>query len=371
MSISRCSDTATDEIIDKNCECDEGALQSPAEVCDEPVQVGYVQRELLDIQAAVMIPRAWNVPKCSETVILPVPKFKLVPIGGYLWSSVYGLFQLIRHYKDEISLVNTCAAGNAAIGTTVPANSTFIVTASPVTPINEESAFLAADFIAPLRGSCTTARFTSLNGVAPGMQIQLDDGNYYIVESLGGGVVRICENGGGVIPGTLVSYKNVFGQNQVPVIAISSSFVQQNKIVKSTILSSATPEDYIVIPLLVRNPFVNKSLALSYKLLGRLNGVSNTTDNTNPLQFILTLITQFDDNVATEVISLKNSVHAVPGIPRGFSSQISWSSVATIPAFTQTVLYAAIQLSWDSIDTASNLTLEEFSITATAMGVLV
>lgn len=364
-------DPLSSEVITDDCTDTAGPHQMAEEPCDGPIRIEFPQRDFLNLHAAVLIKQSWNIPKCNETVVLILPDFKKVPIGGFLWSSQFGLFQILRRYKEEVTLVNTCSEGNAPIGNFVPANSTFILSASPVVDIGVDIAYLGADFVTPPLGQCTIVRLTSLNGIAAGMQVSIAGGTYLITESIGGGVVRVCENGGGLQPGTLISYKNVFGQNQVPITALSSSIVLKSRVVASGELSSVQPNLYIITNLIFKNPFINKSLAIKYNILGNLNGTVSTTDSTNPLQFDLKLFRQFDNQLIEEVIKLRKSAFVMPAVARPYSAQIRWAGVVIVPAMAQTVLYTAFQASWNSVDEFSKIDISELSVQASAIGALV
>lgn len=82
---------------------------------------------------ALTVSNAFNMPACSATATLSVPKLKNLQLNSFLWNSSYGYLQVtsFNAVTGEVVVTNTCVEGNVAPGTIIPAYTSFIVTDSP------------------------------------------------------------------------------------------------------------------------------------------------------------------------------------------------------------------------------------------------
>lgn len=370
--MTNCTD-GLDEISQSNCDpCDAESLQAPDKVCKEPVKVLYPQKFKLNFYGSITIEQAWNIPQCNHNVILSSSSFKNIPIGAFLWNTDFGYFQLTHKDENTITLFNPCAPNNADIGTFIPARTEFVLTSSPFAEIETDSAFLANDFIAPPLGKSTVARLTNLNGIAPGMQVSLGEGSYWLTEHSGGGIVTLQENGGGLPPGTVVNFKNAFDQFQIPVKAISSSLVLQKTIISTQpSFSKVVPAVNVIGFIVLKNPYVNKSMAVNYNIIGRFNGLAYNSDVLLPVQYIWNIESQFDDEFPTALVTRKESLFPLnPALPT-YSNEIKGSGAILIPASTERIMYVAMNMAWDSLNDDSRIDFTSLELSVSAMGVLI
>lgn len=215
MSCSKCGSSTS-------CGCSGTAYYLDADVCiEDHCQKTYEQQ----FTFAICPKNSWNVPSCGQSAVLRVPGILGAAIGSYLWNSSFGYFQVtsVDASKGQIGVVNSCVEGNASPGTQIPKCTCFVVTAEPVTN-NSASLFpfLAIDFTAPADGNCVDITLTTSGGIAAGDIISIGTGSYTVDSFLSSTVIRICNNGDGIYPGTPVIAKDLSGKYVYPVNVISS-----------------------------------------------------------------------------------------------------------------------------------------------------
>lgn len=76
---------------------------------------------------------SWIVPTCGNTVSVVAPTLVSVDAGTNVWNPTYGYFEVVSFNSTTKALVlkNNCVSGNIAPGSTVVADSSFIVTTPP------------------------------------------------------------------------------------------------------------------------------------------------------------------------------------------------------------------------------------------------
>lgn len=169
---------------------------------------------------------SWNVPLCGQTAILNVTGVQGVSIGSYLWHTNYGYFEVtsVDTDKGQIGITNNCTVGNADVGVQIPACTCFVVTAEPVDAGDPSDLFpyVAIDFTAPAVGDCIDITVTTINGLTVGDVISIGTG-FYSIDSFGSStVMRICNDGDGILAGTSVIAQDTAGRYVYP-IAVTSS----------------------------------------------------------------------------------------------------------------------------------------------------
>lgn len=192
-------------------------------VCPED----HTQQIVIQKFNATLITRdAWNIPDCESLVQTVIPGLTNIEIGSYLWNTVYGYFRVDGFNADtsEVTLQNLCNEGNAAVGTEVPACTDFIVTDPPSTSnTNNTSAYpyVAQNFTAPEVGDCVNVTVTTTNGLISGGVVGVSTGQYRVSAVLSANSVTLCNDGDGILPGTIVVAQNGAGEYQYPVALVA------------------------------------------------------------------------------------------------------------------------------------------------------
>lgn len=95
---------------------------------------------------------AWAVPNCGATVDIDAPLLSDVVIGSYIYNPTFGHFLVTAYAGGNLTVQNTCLAGNVAGGTNVPECTSFIFVDEPVNQqddgwiaTNVDGVFVAAD----------------------------------------------------------------------------------------------------------------------------------------------------------------------------------------------------------------------------------
>lgn len=199
------------------------AYYNQADICEEDnCQKIYVN----GFYFAICTESSWNIPVCGQTAILSVPGVQRVSIGSYIWHTAYGYYQIVSIdvAKGQIGIVNNCTIGNAPPGTQIPACTCFTITTNPIDVPGASFLFpyLALDFTAPADGNCVDITVTNINGLASGDIISIGTG-LYTIDSFGSDtVVRICNTGEGILPGTPVVAKDSGGNFVYPINVVSN-----------------------------------------------------------------------------------------------------------------------------------------------------
>lgn len=161
---------------------------------------------------------AFGMPACSESVSFVSSDIVALQVGSYLWSKAYGYlevtgFDAINH---QITVVNHCNEGNAAVGSQILACSEFDVVDPPCTQGNTPGGAIcvAIDFTAPAIGDCLLITLTDTTGLVVNDVIQIGSGRYSIGSINSSTVISICNDGDGLVAGTPVIAKNSSGEYQ-------------------------------------------------------------------------------------------------------------------------------------------------------------
>jgi hypothetical protein len=176
----------------------------------------------------IKVQNAWNIPACGETASLRVNNLFSVAIGSYIWNS-FGYFEIVGYdqSKFQITVRNNCTAGNAAVGTTIPSCTEFIIAPAPAggqgTNLPDLFPYVAIDFTAPANGACLDITVTTVNGLQVGKHVQIAGGTYLLNGVSSSTVINICNEGSGVTPGTSIIALNAAGDFQHPVILIDAN----------------------------------------------------------------------------------------------------------------------------------------------------
>lgn len=173
------------------------------------------------------------VPACGASVRVTFYGVVDVAIGAMLWTPGIGFLQIegFNANSQEIELSNPCLTGicgdQAAPGTPVPACTVFVLA---VPPCNSSSGgsnslypFLASGFVAPGNGNCVDIAVTNVNGLSVNKNISINNGIYRISAITSATQITICNDGDGLVPGTVVNYQDAAGNFIVPIVLIDSN----------------------------------------------------------------------------------------------------------------------------------------------------
>lgn len=85
------------------------------------------------ICTALVSANSVNVPACDETAVLSFPGLTSILIGSYLYNPTYGTFLVtgFNSINGQVTIENTCLAGNAAPGTMIPVGTEFVFGSPP------------------------------------------------------------------------------------------------------------------------------------------------------------------------------------------------------------------------------------------------
>lgn len=176
------------------------------------------------------VDNSWNIPGCAASAVLTIKGLSNILIGSYLYAPLYGYFQVISFNSAtaQVTVQNNCTAGNAAVGSTIPACTNFIVTPPPVSSsggggVPSVYPYLAVDFTAPANGDCVLITVTTTQGLSVGKNIQIGSGIYNVQSITSSTSMTICNEGLGAIAGTPVLALNSAGELQYPLILIDSN----------------------------------------------------------------------------------------------------------------------------------------------------
>lgn len=183
--------------------CSSVPFYAQADVCPEDNCEKIYQAQF---DFAVCPSVGWNVPSCGNTSILSVPGLAGASIGSYIWSAVYGYFEItsIDATRGLLGVTNNCTAGNAAPGTQIPACTCFVVTVPPVDTGDQSGNCLVLSFTAPEEDLPLDITLTSTTGITASNTIQIGSGFYFVEAVKPGGIITIVNKGQGAIPGTPV-----------------------------------------------------------------------------------------------------------------------------------------------------------------------
>lgn len=269
----------------------------------------------------------WNVPGCGETAVLSVPGLRSLNVGSYIWNSEFGYFEVtaVDVSAGQITVLNHCNDGNAAAGTNVPACTLFTVTVPPCDCNSIVGPCVAIDFTAPDVDTCILITLTNTDNLLSGQTVQIGSGFYFLDKLLPNNVVKICNQGSGITPGTPVIAKDADGNYQYCLAIISTNpcesatVTEGNNIVcdgesNNLVPLSSAAEGYVL------TAFDNTLENAAYRPLGvsecselndQLNIVSGTATYNN------VLVTDSSIFIPTDIVRIGNrtdraTITAVP-----------------------------------------------------------
>lgn len=373
---------STEEINTPTCEETSSECSSPAEI--PPCLENHCLETLVyQYSAGVKGTNSWTIPACDQLAIIVVPDLIDIAIGSYLWSSVYGYYEVVAFNKNnqQLTVRNNCQTVNAAPGTQVPACTLFTVSDPPCTPITctDHTCYLAEDFIAPAVDACVTISVTDSSNLYEGQKISIG-GVYYVLNDIVSLTsITICNTGGtGFAPGVTIVALNALGQY---VYILRTMFPNLSA---SQYLSSAS-----VITLNTGNPTTSLTTNLSFTNLSPVYSIDvlYTADfsfsgravkaNTQNCSVLSSLQESIDGGPFANLILFPQSYYYVNDTGCKQSKAGSYTGKLTVlPGATRTVSHKH-QLSWTGDAVASfvidnGMTFLEFiKLSSVGMGIKV
>lgn len=198
-----------------------------------------------ELAAGLSVQNSWNIPACNGSSVLQIPGLTNAVNGSYLWNPSYGYFKVISFNNSNSTVViqNDCHITNQAVGTQIPACTTFIVVDTPATTavagtggVGSAAPYLAVDFTAPAIGSCVTITVTTSAGFAVGKNIQINASTYRVSSIVSGTLMSICNDGIGAVPGSSVFAKDSSNVLQYPIAIIDTNACTNTAVTSGAIL---------------------------------------------------------------------------------------------------------------------------------------
>lgn len=230
-----CSSCVTDPALPCGCGtvspggCCQNVVPStptPFFACAPACPESHVQKiTIQQFSADIKIADSWNIPACGESAIVNGISLRAIVVGSYLWNPDFGYFEVTAFNSGtgQMTILNHCTVGNAAVGTNVPACTEFTVTVPPCDCGTDSQVCVAIDFTAPDNGDCIDITLTSTNGITASDTIQIGTGFYFVDAVKPNDIITICNQGEGITPGTSVIARDINGNYQYCISIISSN----------------------------------------------------------------------------------------------------------------------------------------------------
>ena len=177
--------------------------------------------------AGIVVPESWVIPEDGSTTAVSLTNVTYIPVGAYLYNPQYGYFKISQWNPktNAAGLTNESVTGTAPPGTSVPADSIFIVVAKPCCEDDTSTLFpfLAQDFVAPPALQNLTIEVTSTFGLRLGDLVRIGTGVYRLNTILSSRQVVIYNEGAGIAPGDTVSALSNNGEYQYLIVSENAS----------------------------------------------------------------------------------------------------------------------------------------------------
>lgn len=303
--------------------------------------------------AALSTGAAFTTPGCGQTAIVFIPGLTLAHLGSYLWSSIYGYYEIVAFNAGthELTIQNNCTDGNSPGGISVPACSTFVVSAAP-SSASSEIVYLAADFVTPANGFCTNITVTSTEDFLAGYTISIANGEYTIGAILTPTSMTICNAGAGETPGTTIVALSGTGGFQYPIIIQNNSSVLENETVQNVVAFDAGNSPVtITATIAYTNPSTTKSAQVFFGASVYYNGVATAAPGIASYNMEL-----FKNTTGLDVsVNSQDDSTEVDGV---ISKEMDFFGVETVaPGATKTIIAKGV-LTWVA-DGAANIAISE------------
>ena len=304
--------------------------------------------------AALSTGAPFTTPGCGQTAIVFIPGLTLAHLGSYLWSSIYGYYEIVAFNAgtQELTIQNNCTDGNSPGGVSVPACSTFVVSAAPF-PVSSEIVYLAADFVTPAIGFCTNITVTSTDEFLAGYTISIAEGEYTISAILTPTSMTICNTGSGQTPGTTIIALNGTGGYNYPIVIQTNSSILEDETVQNVVAFDAGNSPItITATVAYTNPSTTKSAQIFFGASVYYNGVATAAPGIASYNMEL-----FKDTTGLDVsVNSQDDSTEVDGV---ISKEMDFFGVETVaPGATKTIIAKGV-LTWVA-DGAADIAISEF-----------
>lgn len=199
----------------------------------------------ISFSTAVKSSTPFNMPSCGQEVQVFFNDLYQVATYSRIWAFTVGYLTILGFNPDTGALIlrNECDEScgvQASPGTLIPECTLFIVSppSCNTTSPSEASEFpyLAAQFIVPAVDDCIDISVTNVNGLIANTNVQIAGGTYLLSEIKTPTLIRICNNGAGGVPGTVVTATDCNGTFFTPIILIESNPCTRSPVLNGTLV---------------------------------------------------------------------------------------------------------------------------------------
>ncbi len=347
---NNCCDTSvgTCQNVTPNFPCGPIAEASP---CPEN---NCLEIRTIEYNAALKTGADFVIPACGQTAIVNIPGLTLAHVGSFIYNTTYGYLRITGYdsLTQTIVVENTCAAGNASPGTTVPNCTTFIVTDAPCDLVGDSIPYLTTDFIIPIVGGCTSVGVTDSSTFEVGYTVQIGSSQYNVGSIINATTLQICNTGGAAPVGGTVQALNSGGQYQYPVIVLSTSSTFDNEdIVSAVTINVGNLVETAQSGISYTNLSPTDAAQVMYTISGYADG-DCANGNTDVVSFDFELLENINGAGFVQVQRQGIYQFTIDDAAYPLSKQVQYTGVATVPAGQTFTLDAQSIIRWSGTGTA-------------------
>lgn len=181
--------------------------------------------------AGIRNANTFAMPACAASIVVKFVDIADIAIGTMIWATGVGYLEVTAFDAEsgELTLRNNCpdCDGQATPGTPIDAETLFAISAPVCLPegVGYDSIYpyLDSGFVAPANAVCIDIAVTNVNGLSVNHNVTIKNGTYRVSAIISPTLITICNDGGGITPGTVVDYLDGGGNHIVPVVLLDSS----------------------------------------------------------------------------------------------------------------------------------------------------
>ena len=295
----------------------------------------------------------FNIPACGQSAVVYVAGLTLAHVGSYLWSSIYGYYEIIAYNAStaEVTIKNNCTNGNSAAGTSVPKCSAFVVSPAPI----EESgdiAYLAADFVTPIVTGCVAITVTDTSNIVAGNIVTIASGTYTVQSITNGTSMVICNDGLGQTPGTTITAISGTGGFNYPIILEDASSVLSDQ---DQLLNVDLDSGNLTQTITVNISYTNTSSSRNANMFYTANSYySGTTLDafTDVVEYQMLIELSIDGGAFVTVNDQSDSQYDVDDTAHSISKEMNYGSVEVVAPLATRTVAVRTTLNWLGTGTA-------------------
>lgn len=180
------------------------------------------------VKNGVKIIKEFTVPACGVTTPMYVDSFAYFPVGAYIFHGLTSYLKVVdqRPSENVLMVKNECSLTSETVGQLVPVCSVFSII--PEVPSSGQGTggqkFLGQDFIVPAVDECESAYVVpNVTGIQVNDTVQFAAGTYTVSQIVSANVIRICNNGYGGVPGSVVYALDANNTFQHPITVVEEN----------------------------------------------------------------------------------------------------------------------------------------------------